>query len=363
MSLKQLIKDNGINQAELARAVGVSPAAINQFVNHNILPKRNPDKFINKIGEYFQTLNITLPSDLFNNNENEDDSNMNKTLLTPKAKKLYGITIDPFSDDIRSDDDVFFTQDALFIKENLYQAAKNGGFIGIIGESGSGKTVQREGLIDRINNGNEDIHIIMPSFPDKTKLTVGSLIEAVIYELSPNTKTKRSQEAKAQQMEKLLRDSSRAGMSHCLIIEEAHDLTIPMLKNLKRFWEMKDGYRHLLSIILIGQPELKDKLSERLNYEAREVISRIVTVELEALGDDLYDYVIHKFKRINVDATKFITVDAIEALDARLTRTDRNQQKVSNAYPLVVNNHITHILNFGAEIGAPVIDAGVVKSA
>lgn len=362
MTIKKSIKENGINQAELARAVGVSPAAINQFVNHNILPKRNPDKFINKIGEYFQALNITLPSDLFNSNENEEDSNMNKTLLTQKAKKLYGIFTDPFVDDIRADDDVFFTPDSLYVKENLHQAAKSGRLIGIVGESGSGKSVLRKGLVESVRD-NQEVRIIMPSLPDRTKLTVASLIEAIIDELNPNAPSKRSLEAKSRQMERMLRDSSRAGMSHCLIIEEAHDLTIPMLKNLKRFWEIEDGgYKRILSIVLIGQPELKDKLNAQMNYEAREIIRRIEVVELDALDDYLYDYIMHKFKRINVDASKFITPDAVDALRARLTRTERGQ-KISDCYPLIINNYITHILNFGAEIGAPVIDAGVVKSA
>lgn len=361
MTLKEIIKQHNINQAELARSVGVSPAAINQFINHKILPKKNPDQFMQKIREYFQSFNITPPSDLFND-ENEEDINMNRPTLTQKAKKLYGIFSDPFDDDIRSDDDVFFTPDALYIKENLQQSMKRGRLVAIVGESGAGKTVLRKGLIESVKD-DDTVKIIMPELIEKAKLNVNSLIEAIIYELNPNEQIKRSTEAKSRQMVRLLRDSNRAGVNHCIIIEEAQDLTLPMLKNLKRFWELEDGgYGRLLSIVLVGQPELKSKLSIRTNYEARELIRRIEVVELEPLGEHLYDYIIHKFKRINVDATKFIGKDAVEALHQRLMRPVKDSQFKSDAYPLIVNDFITFILNFGAEIGAPVIDAGIVKS-
>jgi type II secretory pathway predicted ATPase ExeA len=33
------------------------------------------------------------------------------------------------------------------------------------------------------------------------------------------------------------------------MIEEAHDLSIQTMKYLKRFWEMEDGFKKLLSIV------------------------------------------------------------------------------------------------------------------
>jgi type II secretory pathway predicted ATPase ExeA len=45
--------------------------------------------------------------------------------------------------------------------------------------------------------------------------------------------------------EKILTNSSRAGYSHVLMIEEAHDLAVTTLKYLKRFWELEDGYKKL----------------------------------------------------------------------------------------------------------------------
>lgn len=84
---------------------------------------------------------------------------------------------------------------------------------------------------------------------------------------------KRSSEARFRQLHRVLRDSRRTGRSHVLVIEEAHALPIPTLKHLKRFMELEDGFKKLLGIILIGQPELAMKLSEQ-SQEAREVVQR-----------------------------------------------------------------------------------------
>ncbi len=45
-----------------------------------------------------------------------------------------------------------------------------------------------------------------------------------------------------------------------LVIEEAHGLPTATLKHLKRFFELEDGFKKLLGIVLIGQTELRMNL-------------------------------------------------------------------------------------------------------
>lgn len=364
--LDGILKQYAITQSALAKHAGVSPTVINLLIRQGQWPKKTPHTLKESIEGYLTELEIVFADDLFNFTNSEDSEEieeieMHKEMITQDARKLYGIFKDPFTDDVRSHDDVFLTPTARFIRETLYHAASSGGFIAVIAESGAGKSILRRDLVDRINREDASIQLISPSLPDKEKLTVTSIIEAVIDEINPNLPGKRSIEAKSRQMEKLLRDSSRAGMTHCLVIEEAHDLTLPMLKNLKRFWELEDGFKRLLSIVLIGQPELKNKLNERMNWEAREVIRRCEIAELQPLDSHLKDYLIHKFERVGVDVTKFMTDDAFEAIRAKLTQTG-NRGLVSMTYPLIVNNLTVKILNHAAEIGATPIDAGIVES-
>jgi hypothetical protein len=56
-----------------------------------------------------------------------------------------------------------------------------------------------------------------------------------------------SPEARFRQLHEVLRDSHRTGARHVLLIEEAHCLPVPTLKHLKRYLELKDGMKPLLS--------------------------------------------------------------------------------------------------------------------
>lgn len=287
---------------------------------------------------------------------------MEVEMLSAAARKHFAIFKDPFIDDVQTSDDVFLSSEQRYIREALYTTAKHGGFLAVVGESGSGKTTLRRDLLDRINRESLPIVAIQPRTIDKRALTAGAICEAIIRDLSQQS-PRLTLEGKARQVEEILRGSSRAGNSHVLLIEEAHDLSIQTLKYLKRFWELEDGFKKLLSVILIGQPELKHKLDERMNYEAREVIRRCEIAELMPLNGNLEQYLELKLKRIGKKPNEIFDRSAYDAMRTRLTLRRRGSDGVdSMLYPLVVNNLVTKAMNLCAEIGAEKIDAEVVKA-
>ena len=283
-------------------------------------------------------------------------------MLNLNTRKTFGLFRDPFTDDVANADDVYLNDTSRFAAEYLYQTAKAGGMVALVGESGSGKTTIRRYAIDRMQAEGQKVRIISPRIIDKGRLTAALICDAIISDCSTEH-PRRSLEAKARQVEHILTNSSRSGFSHILMIEEAHDLSIQTLKYLKRFWELEDGFKKLLAIVLIGQIEMKAKLDESKNWEAREIIRRMEILELEPLdGKEIAHYLDIKFKRLNKERKEVFTDEACAALGRKLLRQARNDMVYSVAYPLLVNNWARRAMNLAASMKVKVVDADVVNS-
>jgi type II secretory pathway predicted ATPase ExeA len=281
-------------------------------------------------------------------------------MLSPAARQHFNLTRHPFVDDVQGPQDVYLSKDQRYIRESMYYAAKHAGLIAIVGESGSGKSTLRRDLVDRIRRDNEPIIVIQPQAIDKKELSATHICDAIIADLSTEP-AKQSLEAKARQIQRILASSAKGGNSHCLVIEEAHDLSIHTLKYLKRFWELEDGFKKLIGIIMIGQPELGDRLDERRNYDARELIRRTEVATLRPLNGNLEEYIGLKLKRIGVKLDDIFEADAFDAIRNRLTRRRVGTNEVeSHLYPLVVHNLIAKCMNAAVDLGLPKVNAQLV---
>ncbi|HJU70353.1 MAG TPA: AAA family ATPase [Paucimonas sp.] len=301
----------------------------------------------------------------------EESMLLRKQTLFPATRKHFGLFRDPFQDDIQSHEDMYVSPDIRYIREAMFQTSKHGGLLAVVAESGAGKTTLMRDLEDRIVRENQPILLIRPyvlGMEDNDQkgktLKATHIAEALMAAVAPLEKPKSSPEARFAQLHKALRESHTAGYRHCLVIDEAHALPIPTIKHLKRFFELELGFKKLLSIILIGQPELKAKLSER-NQDVREVVQRCEMVELAPLdGGRLDEYLKFKFDRLGKPIGEVIDTGGIDALRARLTIASSRRERpetVSLLYPLAVGNLLTACMNLAAEIGVPTVNADVVK--
>ncbi len=281
-------------------------------------------------------------------------------MLAQSTLKHFRLFRDPFLDDVRGVEDVFISPETRYVMHAMRDAAEGQGIIAVVADSGAGKTTLRRMLIQELRD-NDKVSVIMPSIIDKSRVTAAGLCEAIIADVSDET-PKRSMEAKTRQVERLLRDASRSDQRHVMIIEEAHDLTVPTLRYLKRFWELEDGFTKLLGIILIGQTELGVKLQEHRNSQAREFIRRCIKIELGPLGNDLSAYLEHKFSRVGSSLDKVLEPDALEAIQHRLRRKEKGNV-ISDVYPLAVNNLMAGVMNLSADLGEERVSAELVLNA
>ena len=186
------------------------------------------------------------------------------------------------------------------------------------------------------------------------------IAEAIISTVQPGASIPSSPEMRFRRLHEILKASHTAGMRHCLIIEEAHDLHRHTLKSLKRFHELKDGLSRLLSIILIGQTELEKKLRVT-DASVREVVQRCEVVHLPAV-DDPGDYIRHRFEHVGADFRAAFSEDGLEEMRAKLTVSpDRQGDGVYMGYPLMIGNLAIAALNLAAGIGEKQVTADVVR--
>ncbi len=285
-------------------------------------------------------------------------------MLSPLAKRHFKLFRDPFVDDVNGPEDVYLSESQRYVTEAMLQTALLGGITAVIGESGSGKTTLRKLLQHRITGERQSIRIIFPQALDKSKLNTGAICTAIIKDLEPDTTVRSSLEAQARQVKETLLRSARGGAKHVLMIEEAHDLSIQTLKYLKRFYEIENenGFGKVLSIVLVGQPEMRLKLDVNRYPEAREFINRCEIATLEPLHQHVSGYLKHKLQRLNIAAEGIFADDAYEAIRARWTKVDPNTREVkTQLYPLIVNNTATRAMNKAAELGLPLVTGDLIK--
>ena len=366
MGLREVLRDNGLKQSALASYLGLAKSTVCGICNGQYPVGQEKDirrrnrTFLDENGvkDAFHSVKPAETTE-----EEEEPEQRRVEMLTMTARRHFGIVTDPFTDDVRDKSDVYLTDSIRYVSEYMYISAKNAGMIAVIGESGSGKSTLRKLLIDRIQESGEKIRIIFPRTLDRTRLTAAAICDAIISDVSKQT-PRRSFEAKCRQVETVLSESARAGWSHVLMIEEAHDLSIQTLKYLKRFWELEDGFRKLLGIVLIAQPELKMKLDESRNWEARELIRRIEVVELDPFmtSDDVKGYLALKLGRAGASVDRVFDEDAYAAVVEAMTRRMKSGQTIRFCYPLSVNNLVKRAMNEAAELCEPKVTAEIVNS-
>lgn len=381
MSIKELLLDCAPSHRKLAEELGISPAALSQLLNHGALPKKRwpeiraamlslavargkTESDMEAALKELEQQPVSAPEETAE--QEEDPMILRKQTLTMQARQMFGLVRNPFADPETSAD-VFMSPDIRFARETLYQAATGSGFLALVGESGSGKSTLKDELITRIHDENLPVIIIEPytlamaaSESQGKPLRSSHIAEAIISTVQPGARIPSSPEMRFRRLHEILKASHTAGMRHCLIIEEAHDLHRHTLKSLKRFHELKDGLARLLSIILIGQTELEKKLRVT-DASVREVVQRCDVIHLAAIADP-GAYLRHRFGHAGADFDTAFSPDAIEEIRANLTVSpDSRGDGVYMGYPLMIANLATAALNLAASVGEKQVTADVVR--
>jgi general secretion pathway protein A len=210
--------------------------------------------------------------------------------MTPMYLSYFGLAEAPFS--IAPAPRYLYMsqrhQDAL--AHLLYGVNGEGGFVLLTGEVGTGKTTVSRCLLEQIPESCDVAYIFNP------KLTVEELLSTICVEFGIACPPGNSSiKVFVDCINGHLLEAHARGRHCVLIIDEAQNLSVDVLEQMRLLTNLETSERKLLQIILIGQPELASML-ERLDL--RQLAQRIVArYHLGALSKaEVAAYVQHRLE-------------------------------------------------------------------
>ena len=183
--------------------------------------------------------------------------------------EYYGLREAPFS--ITPDPRYVFLserhRDAL--AHLLYGVGKggSGGFVQLTGEVGTGKTTLSRLLLEQLPENTQVALLLNP------RLSPVEMIETVCEELKLDISGKQgSLKGLTDALNAYLLDAYAQGLRVVLIVDEAQNLSLDALEQIRLLTNLETPTQKLLQIILLGQPELRDMLNRP---ELRQLAQRI----------------------------------------------------------------------------------------
>ena len=219
----------------------------------------------------------------------------------------YGLTGRPFQ---LTPDPKFWFETATHRKAMAYLGyglAQGEGFIVITGDIGAGKTTLVGHLMDTIDH--QQLNAIKLV---STAIEADDLLRIVATELQvdPSGLTKAEL---LTAIERGLHAVARTGKRTLLIVDEAQALPVDALEELRMLSNFQAGGHALLQIVLLGQPEFRDRLhgSERLEQLRQRVIA---IHHLDPMEEhEVSDYLAHRLTVVGWTGNPDFTEDAFAA--------------------------------------------------
>ena len=197
----------------------------------------------------------------------------------------------------------------------LYGIRSDGGFILLTGEVGTGKTTVCRCLLEQIPDDVDIAFVLNP------KLTAVELLATACDDLGIDYPEGASIKILVDRLNEFLLSAHRDGRRTVLIIDEAQNLSVDVLEQLRLLTNLETNQRKLLQIILLGQPELLELLAQK---ELRQLSQRVTArFHLDALSrGEVHEYIRHRLSVAGARRTFFpnATANRIFKISAGIPR-------------------------------------------
>jgi len=148
----------------------------------------------------------------------------------------------------------------------LYGVKERKGFIQITGEVGAGKTTLCRAMLEQLGSNYSTALILNPV------LDADQLVKAVGMEFGLDVRGLDRLDTVSAINQFLLHEIDE-GREPVLIIDEAQDLSPALLEQIRLLSNLETDARKLLQIVLLGQPELRERLNQHNLRQLRQRIT------------------------------------------------------------------------------------------
>ena len=163
----------------------------------------------------------------------------------------------------------------------------------ITGEIGSGKTTLLQTAMRGLDKRTSVARLV------NTALDARELIEAVMLDFGLEPQTGQSKPHLLHDLAKYLVEQRTAGRLALLIIDEAQNLSVPALEEIRMLSNFETEKSKLIQIVLVGQPNLRDLLARHDLEQLRQRVS--VSYHIEPLtADETHAYVNHRLRHASI---------------------------------------------------------------
>jgi general secretion pathway protein A len=171
----------------------------------------------------------------------------------------------------------------------MYGVQNRKGFITLIGEVGTGKTTLINRLVEWLHNRR-----VRTAFLFNSRMNTNQLFDFILAEFGISCES-RSKSQQLMSLNQWLLERYRAGETTVLIVDEAQNLTYPVLEEIRLLTNLETSTEKLLQIVLSGQQELEEKLKlPQLRQLRQRIMLRCKTSPLTK--EQTHDYIAERLR-------------------------------------------------------------------
>jgi general secretion pathway protein A len=223
-----------------------------------------------------------------------------------------------------------------------YGLESHAGFVVITGEIGSGKTTLVQTLLRGLDSQTTVARIV------NTILEPRELLETILIDFGLDP-AGHGKPLLLRDLAQYLVDQRLAGRLVLLVIDEAQNLSSAALEELRMLSNLETEKSKLLQIVLVGQPNLRDKLASAELEQLRQRIT--VSYHLPPLdAEETTNYINHRLRRAALGAPLEFPRDATDVIHVR-----------SRGVPRVINVICDAALVFGYAEERRQIDMALIR--